>query len=91
MGQLENSDSDARSLIAIGGEPQQMFGGFLYLSFVAVALISLQCLPPYLGWLMLPHSSLGEDQVSAPVGKNLVGAFHSPRRVVVDLDRQRKL
>ena len=62
----------ADALIAIGG------GASTDVDFIAVPTTLLG---------MVDASVGGKTGINTPVGKNLVGAFHSPRRVVVDLDR----
>lgn len=74
----------ADAVIAIGGGASTDVGGFLAASwlrgidFIAVPTTLLG---------MVDASVGGKTGINTPVGKNLVGAFHSPRRVVVDLDR----
>ena len=72
----------ADAVIAVGGGASTDVGGFLAASwlrgidFIAVPTTLLG---------MVDASVGGKTGINTPVGKNLVGAFHSPRRVVVGL------
>ena len=73
----------ADCVVAIGGGATTDVGGFLAASwlrgidFIAVPTTLLA---------MVDASVGGKTGINTAVGKNLVGAFHSPRRVIVDLD-----
>lgn len=74
----------ADCVLAIGGGATTDVGGYLAASwlrgidFIAVPTTLLG---------MVDASVGGKTGINTSSGKNLVGAFHSPRRVIVDLDR----
>ena len=78
----------ADCVVAIGGGATTDVGGFLAASwlrgidFIAVPTTLLG---------MVDASVGGKTGINTAVGKNLVGAFHSPRRVIVDLDHLKTL
>lgn len=78
----------ADCVVVIGGGATTDVGGFLAASwlrgidFIAVPTTLLG---------MVDASVGGKTGINTAVGKNLVGAFHSPRRVIVDLDHLKTL
>lgn len=80
MGEIGLTRSDA--LVAIGGGATTDLGGFAAATWLRG--ISWYAIPTTLA-AMVDASVGGKTGINSPAGKNLIGAFHSPAAVHIDL------